>query len=136
MGQTQKYDVIYAPSFMGLKIRVSLSRHGYEADAALPPHILAAALVISWQHCERYLADDARYFRVWMDGKTGGRWLITKHELAAVLRRLHSRQRDVVGRGFDTVAGRHKGQLFRTAGGRRPIASMVCFVVCYDIVSH
>ncbi len=84
------------------------SRHGTEA------------MGVSWQHCEWYSADGVKYLRIWVDGKTGGRWLIAKHELAAVLFRLHSRQRDIAHKPFDTVLGRHKGWLFRTADGRRP----------------
>ena len=73
-----------------------------------------------WQHCEWYAADGVKYLRIWVDGKTGGRWLIAKHELSVVLRRLHSRQRDIAGKGFDTVLGRHKAYLFRIEDGRRP----------------
>jgi integrase len=61
-----------------------------------------------------------RYLRVWVDGKTGGRWLIAKHELSVVLRRLHSRQRDIAAKPFEAVLGKDKGWLFRTADGRRP----------------
>lgn len=78
------------------------------------------AMGVCWQHCEWYTADGVKYLRVWVDGKTGGRWLIAKHELAAVLLRLHSRQRDIAGKPFESVLGRHKGWLFRTADGRRP----------------
>jgi integrase len=55
-----------------------------------------------------------------VDGKTGGRWLIAKHELAAVLHRLHLRQRDIALKPFESVLGRYKGWLFRTEDGRRP----------------
>jgi integrase len=65
------------------------------------------AMGVSWQHCEWYTAD-------------GVRWLIAKHELAAVLNRLHSRQRDIAHKPFGSVLGRHKGWLFRTADGRHP----------------
>ncbi len=78
------------------------------------------AMGVCWQHCEWYSADSVKYLRIWVDGKTGGRWLIAKHELAAVLLRLHSRQRDIAHKPFDTVLGRHKGWLFRTEDGRRP----------------
>jgi integrase len=84
------------------------ARHGTEA------------MGVCWQHCEWYSADGVKYLRIWVDGKTGGRWLIAKHELAAVLFRLHSRQRDIAGKPFDGVLGRHKGWLFRTEDGRRP----------------
>jgi integrase len=84
------------------------ARHGTEA------------MGVCWQHCEWYTADGVKYLRIWVDGKTGGRWLIAKHELAAVLLRLHRRQRDIAGKPFESVLGRHKGWLFRTADGRRP----------------
>lgn len=84
------------------------ARHGTEA------------MGVCWQHCEWYTADGVKYLRIWVDGKTGGRWLIAKHELAAVLLRLHSRQRDIAGKPFESVLGRHKGWLFRTEDGRRP----------------
>jgi integrase len=84
------------------------ARHGTEA------------MGVCWQHLEWYAADGVRYMRVWVDGKTGGRWLIAKHELAAVLLRLHSRQRDIAQKPFDSVLGRHKGWLFRTEDGHRP----------------
>ena len=57
---------------------------------------------------------------MWVDGKTGGRWLIAKHELVGVLHRLHSRQRDIADKPFDSVLGRHRAYLFRTSDGRRP----------------
>ncbi len=78
------------------------------------------AIGVCWQHCEWYAADGVKYLRIWVDGKTGGRWLIAKHELAAVLQRLHSRQGDIAHKPFDSVLGRHKGWLFRTSDGRRP----------------
>jgi site-specific recombinase XerD len=84
------------------------ARHGTEA------------MGVSWQHCEWYAADGVKYLRIWVDGKTGGRWLIAKHELAAVLHRLHSRQRDIASKPFESVLGRYKGWLFRTEDGRRP----------------
>jgi len=78
------------------------------------------AMGVCWQHCEWYSADGVKYLRIWVDGKTGGRWLIAKHELAAVLFRLHSRQRDIADKPFESVLSRHKGWLFRTEDGRRP----------------
>ena len=78
------------------------------------------AMGVCWHHCEWCAADCVRYLRVWVGGKTGGRWLIAKHELAGVLHRLHRRQRDIAGKPFDAVRGRHKAHLFRTSDGRRP----------------
>ena len=39
-----------------------------------------------------------RHLRVWVSGKTGGRWLIAKHEAVAVLERLYGREQAWQGR--------------------------------------
>ena len=44
-----------------------------------------------WQHIEWYTDRDQRYLRIWVSGKTGGRWLIAKHKAAAALERLSER---------------------------------------------
>jgi|GEM_PF-5774611 len=41
--------------------------------------------------------------RVWIDGKTGGRWLIAKHKAIDALKRLHKRQVGVKDIGFDEL---------------------------------
>jgi len=43
---------------------------------------------IRWRDLEWHTKDGVRYLRVWVDGKTGGRWLIAKHAAVDVLRRL------------------------------------------------
>jgi integrase len=45
------------------------------------------AMGIRWQHIEWHTKDSVRYLRIWVDGKTGGRWLIAKHAAVDVLRR-------------------------------------------------
>jgi hypothetical protein len=47
-------------------------------------------------------------------------WRIAKHELLPVLQRLHSRQRNIAHKPFDSVLGRQKLWLFRTEDGHRP----------------
>ena len=69
---------------------------------------------IQWQHCEWYGADGVRYMRIYVNGKTGARHLIGKHELANVLKRLHSRQQDICELEFDAVLGRESAYVFRT----------------------
>ncbi len=49
------------------------------------------AMGIRWRDLEWHTKDGVRYLRVWVDGKTGGRWLIAKHKAVAVLERLHAR---------------------------------------------
>ena len=48
-----------------------------------------------WQHIEWHTDNDQRYLRIWVSGKTGGRWLIAKHRAASALERLAQRQRSV-----------------------------------------
>ena len=75
---------------------------------------------IEWRHCEWYASEGQRYIRVWVDGKTGGRWLIAKHEAEAVLIKLHSLQPDIAGKPIELVMGRNTKYLFRRPDGQRP----------------
>ena len=61
------------------------------------------SLGISWRHLEWQTDKGVRYLRVWVEGKTGGRWLIAKHRAVEVLKRLHSRQRDICELSFETT---------------------------------
>jgi hypothetical protein len=53
------------------------------------------AMGIRWRHLEWHTDKGVRYPRIWVSGKTGGRWLIAKHRAVDVLKRLHQRQEDV-----------------------------------------
>ena len=75
---------------------------------------------IEWRHCEWYASEGQRYIRVWVDGKTGGRWLIAKHEAEAVLIKLHSLQPDIALKPIEQVMGRDTKYLFRRPDGQRP----------------
>ncbi len=75
---------------------------------------------IEWRHCEWYASEGQRYIRLWVDGKTGGRWLIAKHEAEAVLIKLHSLQPDIADKPMDQVMGRDTKYLFRRPDGQRP----------------
>ena len=75
---------------------------------------------IEWRHCEWYASEGQRYIRVWVDGKTGGRWLIAKHEAEAVLIKLHSLQPDIADKPIEQVMGRDTKYLFRRPDGQRP----------------
>ena len=50
------------------------------------------AMGICWKHIEWHTDKGVRYLRIWVDGKTGGRWLIAKHRAVDVLKRLQLRQ--------------------------------------------
>jgi len=79
------------------------------------------AMGIRWKDLEWHTKDGVRYLRIWVDGKTGGRWLIAKHSAVDVLRRLHARQRDISGLSFETLFQQRVTEpLFRFSDGHQP----------------
>jgi len=79
------------------------------------------AMGIRWKDLEWHTKDGVRYQRVWVDGKTGGRWLIAKHAAVDVLRRLHARQRDIASVSFETLFQQRVTEpLFRFSDGYQP----------------
>ncbi len=79
------------------------------------------AMGIRWRDLEWHTKDGVRYLRVWVDGKTGGRWLIAKHKAVDVLRRIHARQKDIAGMSFETtLTTRVPHLLFRFSDGHQP----------------
>ena len=79
------------------------------------------AMGICWKHIEWHTDKEVRYLRIWVDGKTGGRWLIAKHRAVDVLKRLHARQTDLKHISFeDMFAERVPHLLFRFADGYQP----------------
>ncbi len=79
------------------------------------------AMGICWQHIEWHTDKGVRYLRIWVDGKTGGRWLIAKHRAVDVLQRLHLRQTDVKSVAFeDLLTQRVNRKLFTLGNGYQP----------------
>ena len=79
------------------------------------------AMGLRWQDLAWHTKDDVRYLRVWVNGKTGGRWLIAKHRAVDVLRRLHARQQDIAEMPFeDVLTARVPHLLFRFSDGHQP----------------
>jgi integrase len=79
------------------------------------------AMGICWKDVEWHTHKDVKYLRVWVSGKTGGRWLIAKHRAVDVLRRLHARQADIKGMEFEAVLSTRVPQLlFRFSNGYQP----------------
>jgi integrase len=79
------------------------------------------ALGIRWQHINWHSDKGVRYLRIWVDGKTGGRWLIAKHAAVTVLERLHARQSDIAGISFEQLLTSNCSQLvFRCADLHQP----------------
>lgn len=61
------------------------------------------AYYLKWRHLAWHWDQGVRYLRIWVSGKTGPRWLISKHRAVAVLQRLHQRQRDIAHIAFDQL---------------------------------
>lgn len=79
------------------------------------------AMNVRWKDIEWHTDKGVRYLRVWVSGKTGGRWLIAKHRTVEVLKRLHSRQRDISDIDFEELfKTRVPHLLFRYSDGHQP----------------
>ncbi len=61
------------------------------------------ALGLCWNNIEWYTHKSTRYLRMWVSGKTGGRWLIAKHKTIEALTRLQQRQPHLAGQSFDSL---------------------------------
>ena len=55
-----------------------------------------------WQHIEWHMDKGQRYLRIWVSGKTGGRWLIAKYRASVALERLSMRQ-ESIGMSLETT---------------------------------
>lgn len=80
------------------------------------------AMRVEWRHCEWYTdTANIRYLRIWVNGKTGERWLIAKHDCVAVLERIAQRDAACMGMTMDEVfAARIPKLLFRFGTGEQP----------------
>lgn len=79
------------------------------------------ALGLCWHHVEWHWDKGQRYLRLWVNGKTGPRWLIAKHRAVDVLQRLHLRQVDIAGIEFEELLrSRTQHQVFRFSTGYQP----------------
>ena len=67
-----------------------------------------------------------RYLRIWVTGKTGGRWLIAKHRVAEALTRLALRQG--VGTDLDSAIGAKSDvHVFSLSNQQLPISMYTSF---------
>ncbi len=79
------------------------------------------AMGLCWNNIEWHTDKEVRYLRIWVDGKTGGRWLIAKHKAVDVLQRLHARQADIAKMEFEELfRARITHKLFRISDGYQP----------------
>ena len=61
------------------------------------------ALGVRWKDVCWHTQDGKRYLRIWVNGKTGGRWLIAKHAALEVLQRLHTRHAALNSQSLETT---------------------------------
>ena len=61
------------------------------------------ALGVRWKDVSWHTQDGKRYLRIWVNGKTGGRWLIAKHAALEVLQRLHDRHVALNSQSLETT---------------------------------
>ena len=61
------------------------------------------ALGVRWKDVCWHTQGSKRYLRIWVNGKTGGRWLIAKHAALEVLQRLHHRQTALNSQSLETT---------------------------------
>ena len=78
------------------------------------------SLNMLWQHLEWYTVNDVRYLRIWVSGKTGGRWLIAKHRSIAAFERLAQRQTAIGMTLDDTIAAKLPHRVFAYEDGTQP----------------
>jgi integrase len=81
-----------------------------------------------WRHVRWHVdtKTNVRYLRIWVSGKTGGRWLIAKHGAASVFERLAIRQG--IGRDLDTaIAADSEAYVFSLSSGQKPASMHTAF---------
>lgn len=78
------------------------------------------SLNMLWQHIEWHTDKDVRYLRIWVSGKTGGRWLIAKHRAAEALGRLAMRQNSMKMTLEEAIAAKLPQRVFAYDDGSQP----------------
>ena len=78
------------------------------------------SLNMLWQHIEWHQVGQQRYLRIWVSGKTGGRWLIAKHRASEALARLATRQESVSMTLDEAIAAKLPHKVFAFDDGAQP----------------
>lgn len=79
------------------------------------------AMNMRWKHLEWYVDKGVRYLRIWVSGKTGGRWLIAKHRAVEAFKRLHARRANIKDTEFENLFKQRCDQLvFVYSNGYQP----------------
>ena len=86
------------------------------------------SMAMQWRHLEWHVDSKTgqRYLRIWVSGKTGGRWLIAKHWAIAVFERLALRQG--MGSNLDqAITAASDAWVFASSTGVRPTSLHTSF---------
>lgn len=85
------------------------------------------SLNIQWRHLDWHVdKSGTKFLRIWVDGKTGGRWLIARNAAIPVLERVQSRFANMADLTLDELISQQREEyLWRYPDGTRP----------YDLVS-
>jgi integrase len=86
------------------------------------------SMAMQWRHLEWHVDSKTgqRYLRIWVSGKTGGRWLIAKHWAIAVFERLALRQG--MGNNLDqAITAGSQAWVFAISTGVRPTSLHTSF---------
>jgi integrase len=78
------------------------------------------SLNMLWQHLEWHTVNEVRYLRIWVSGKTGGRWLIAKHRSWAAFERLALRQAAVRMTLDEAIKAKLPNKVFVYEDGSQP----------------
>jgi integrase len=79
------------------------------------------ALNIRWKDIQWYKQADGDFLRIWVSGKTGGRWIIAKHQAVDTLKRLHQRIQSIQHLTFEELLSSNvKDLIFTTDDGYQP----------------
>jgi integrase len=79
------------------------------------------ALGLRWCDVSWHEDKGQRYLRLWVDGKTGGRFIIAKHSALSALKRLWARQQEILDISFECIFDcRLKRPVFAFSSGYQP----------------
>lgn len=80
------------------------------------------AMNIQWKHLEWHIdGDSKRYLRIWVSGKTGPRWLISRHQVLTAIERIRQRTPVLAELTLDQVLAQKRDEwLFALPSGDRP----------------
>lgn len=79
------------------------------------------ALGLRWCDIGWHEEEGQRYLRLWVDGKTGGRYIIAKHSAISAIQRLWARQREILQVDFEGIfVSSFKKYVFAFGTGYQP----------------